>query len=517
MVIQRVLWFIGLSIALVACSWLMYDTYSRWVQSPVISTTDETQRAEDKRGAGSFSAAFHACVIQRVFKGCDLNSIPSKLQTLFIFLFRMNIFLKLQMVCTVSIAEEDMGEIVDNATANIIENHALNKEDVICDADTLGTKAQFQSVLTEEGVCFTYNMIPGTDLFREGTFQANRNKNISSPKTNVTWDPVNGYQKSSDNCYPHTASGLGRNAGLWLLLHTKTKELHSLCNLMGHGFKVILHSPIDFPQSEHESVHVSLENVFHLALTPHEMRTAPRLRHSYSPQQRQCYFPDERYLKYFKYYSQRNCELECLSNQTLEKCGCVEFYLPRMPNTPVCGWKSKACIEKAKVDLYKTAAFPSGSQGKIDSSLKYTLTCKCFPSCTHIWYKSTWSTSEMSQQIKKHFFGRCMKRNEEDIRRSILFVYYKDPLFIPIRRVEVFGTTDLLASMGGLMGLCMGISLLSVIEFFYWMLIRPFCQRIKQSNPQLRSIRKAFTKDNVEASVQYSKHLDEKAENQQGP
>jgi acid-sensing ion channel, other len=39
----------------------------------------------------------------------------------------------------------------------------------------------------------------------------------------------------------------------------------------------------------------------------------------YAPDRRQCYFNDERNLKFFKVYTQSNCELECLANYTLGK------------------------------------------------------------------------------------------------------------------------------------------------------------------------------------------------------
>lgn len=37
----------------------------------------------------------------------------------------------------------------------------------------------------------------------------------------------------------------------------------------------------------------------------------------------------EKPLIYFKVYTQSNCILECLTNATLKKCGCVSFYMPR--------------------------------------------------------------------------------------------------------------------------------------------------------------------------------------------
>lgn len=42
------------------------------------------------------------------------------------------------------------------------------------------------------------------------------------------------------------------------------------------------------------------------------------------------------------------------------------------------------------------------------------------------------------------------------------------------KRSELYGLTDFLANCGGLLGLCMGMSMLSVVELFYFSCIRPF-------------------------------------------
>jgi acid-sensing ion channel, other len=55
--------------------------------------------------------------------------------------------------------------------------------------------------------------------------------------------------------------------------------------------------------------------------------TSDNLR-SYLPSTRQCYFEGERYLHYFTAYTQRNCELECFTNYTLQECGCTMFNMP---------------------------------------------------------------------------------------------------------------------------------------------------------------------------------------------
>lgn len=43
---------------------------------------------------------------------------------------------------------------------------------------------------------------------------------------------------------------------------------------------------------------------------------------------RQCFFSDERNLRFYRTYTQRNCVLECESNFTLYYCQCVMYYMP---------------------------------------------------------------------------------------------------------------------------------------------------------------------------------------------
>lgn len=62
-------------------------------------------------------------------------------------------------------------------------------------------------------------------------------------------------------------------------------------------------------------------------LKPNLLRTNNALR-TYDPIGRQCYYETERYLRFFRVYTQRNCEMECITNYTVTKCGCSAFYLP---------------------------------------------------------------------------------------------------------------------------------------------------------------------------------------------
>jgi Amiloride-sensitive sodium channel len=75
-----------------------------------------------------------------------------------------------------------------------------------------------------------------------------------------------------------------------------------------------LHSPDDLPISFEDDYQTSLKfgSATDILITPKLTQTDDNLRYL-SPSERQCYFEGERRLKFFKIYTQSNCELECLS------------------------------------------------------------------------------------------------------------------------------------------------------------------------------------------------------------
>ncbi len=50
---------------------------------------------------------------------------------------------------------------------------------------------------------------------------------------------------------------------------------------------------------------------------------------------------------------------------------------------------------------------------------------------------------------------------------AVLYLYIKDPYFTLIKKDERMSTLSLIANAGGLLGLCMGMSFVSIFEVFY--------------------------------------------------
>lgn len=78
---------------------------------------------------------------------------------------------------------------------------------------------------------------------------------------------------------------------------------------------------------------------------------------------------NEYILQYYKIYSENNCRLECITNKTINECGCTAFYMPKIKQYPICGYTQMYCIEN--VTKFQT----------IDM-------CNCLPYCLEYRYSS---------------------------------------------------------------------------------------------------------------------------------
>ncbi|XP_037944286.1 pickpocket protein 28-like [Teleopsis dalmanni] len=199
-----------------------------------------------------------------------------------------------------------------------------------------------QIIDKEEGICYTFNGLSSKDLYREDTYQHNHfdshNAIEYSEYSNRTlsWSLQNGYDTDSGfKTYPARVLGAGARAGIFIALQSFKQETDYYCRGPIQGFKVLLHSPDDVPHVSKDFVRIPTGKEVLIAVKPNMITTSIGI-DDYHPLRRQCFLHNERQLRFFKIYTQSNCELECLANFTLEKCGCVKFSMPRSLYTPVC-------------------------------------------------------------------------------------------------------------------------------------------------------------------------------------
>ncbi|KAK4873971.1 hypothetical protein RN001_013331 [Aquatica leii] len=200
--------------------------------------------------------------------------------------------------------------------------------------------------ITEEGVCYTFNMIPYHNILRNyKDFVINDDV---KPHLEIRhWSLEDSYTfEDNIDCYPRRSIFVGSETGFMVDgLYTNYSQVDHLCQDSAQGFKISIHHPAQLPDMDMQLI-LPLNQIMIVAVKPVMIRTNGLS--SYQPKNRACYFAHEKYLSLFKFYTQQNCHSECLSNFTLQKCKCVAFWMPRNPGTKICGPAKKECVKNSK-------------------------------------------------------------------------------------------------------------------------------------------------------------------------
>jgi acid-sensing ion channel, other len=192
-------------------------------------------------------------------------------------------------------------------------------------------------------------------------------------------------------------------------------------------------------------------------ISPEVMETEDNLR-SFPVNVRQCYMNGERKLTFFKKYSIRNCEMECLSMITFKNCGCVPFYVIRNSTMPICGIDKIDCINTGFRDSRNDA-------------------CNCFPTCNILEYKL-------------EYFYNDIKPSENESDKITFNFRFKNADFLPQVRIRQLTILGLMAESAGLLGLYCGISILTIVEIVYFLAVRPITNFLRKNK---QSIEKSIT------------------------
>lgn len=147
-----------------------------------------------------------------------------------------------------------------------------------------------------------------------------------APRSN--WNSENGYNHSEGvESYPYRVFGTGRHASFTIMLKILNQDIDYLCSGASQGFKISIQAPNEEPQLWKNYFYVSPLRTALVKITPKITITSNSVR-KYSPKIRQCFFNSERRLRFYSFYTQRNCEMECLANFTASQCGCLKFQMP---------------------------------------------------------------------------------------------------------------------------------------------------------------------------------------------
>ncbi|XP_015839368.1 pickpocket protein 28-like isoform X2 [Tribolium castaneum] len=179
-------------------------------------------------------------------------------------------------------------------------------------------KFLFSPTLTNEGLCISFNMVNKYNLFTNKTYTFNGH---FSHKNVLNWDYDNNYAKVNKIGYPFRTTKI--TDSLTVQLNLDLNNIDKNCD-SSQGYKVYAHHPAEMPS---KYVKINNEKKYRFEIKPEAIISDSSLI-DYNPQRRKCFYSYERPLKFYKIYTRRNCETECLANFTLKSCGCIPYYMP---------------------------------------------------------------------------------------------------------------------------------------------------------------------------------------------
>lgn len=170
----------------------------------------------------------------------------------------------------------------------------------------------------------------------------------------------------------------------------------NLSFLVHSPYQIISHLNYDFFTGLRYGIFVDV-NIIPEVLRPHKS-----LR-NLEPQKRQCFFHDEKKLKYFTNYNKINCVIECFSDVAYENCGCLPFNNIRNKTMKVCDLSSWKCVLSYEKLLS-------------DESFQANQGCNCLPDCDSTKYHievhhSRTSTNYSEKFVKVNDFELFIKIN----------------------------------------------------------------------------------------------------------
>jgi hypothetical protein len=199
------------------------------------------------------------------------------------------------------------------------------------------------------------------------------------------------------------------------------------------------------PRFDDYLTYMKIENSMNIEVIPEITRTDKNLQ-KIDPFVRGCFFENEKKLKYFKIYTTEYCGIECLRPLVDEvvECNEINMVYDKGPK------KKPFCTTSGIESSYAKRHFESLGNFSFDTN------CSCLPPCNSINYHI------------KYF-----PINDDGINgTTVINVRMNTDDMILYRRYQQFFFSDAVSYVGGLLGLFAGISVLSIVEIFYFFSLR---------------------------------------------
>ncbi|CAG9858557.1 unnamed protein product [Phyllotreta striolata] len=313
-------------------------------------------------------------------------------------------------------------------------------------------------IFTEEGICYAFNLLDRRDLFTDIVTFHNKYHSGFPNK----WSMEHGYPTSErSETYPRRALFSGAPFALEAKLSTYEKDSIITCPTCPKGYKLTISHPLSVPRPKYDYINLPLNYLLTTTVSL-DMTSTSKAASKYDPRGRNCYLSDERKLKFYKIYTQQNCQMECLTNYTLASCNCSSFFMPRELDTRICSGFDYHCVHNAELNMLDESMKENFLKL---NGLQDSTKCDCMPICSNVNYILQHTYMPFSWKIKnvKYISGH---------HKSMFRIFFKEDQFMTFEKIELRGPIDFLANLGGILGLTAGVSVLSLVEILYYLTLR---------------------------------------------
>ncbi|XP_013170689.1 PREDICTED: sodium channel protein Nach-like [Papilio xuthus] len=167
---------------------------------------------------------------------------------------------------------------------------------------------------------------------------------------------------------------------------------------------------------------------------------------------RKCVFEDEVILPHFWKYHHTDCELNCLVSKVESECHCVVFYVPNVSPHQVCNFTKIPCITDVKYQMTE------------ESSASW---CGCQRDCVSRRYSVEHFNGNLQavQHVRLDDRYSGVVLNEST---TVMHFFFPKTSFVRQKQETVMSLTNFVSNLGGVFGLCLGCSFISLFEICFY-------------------------------------------------
>ncbi|XP_019626998.1 PREDICTED: acid-sensing ion channel 1-like isoform X2 [Branchiostoma belcheri] len=236
------------------------------------------------------------------------------------------------------------------------------------------------------------------------------------------------------------------------------------------GLKLLVHDQDEPPQMDAKGIALAPGN--------HAFITVKRtVYENHGPPWGNC---QDLQLEYYDTYTLPACYLECRSKHVVANCSCRPFFLPG--TAPFCDpTQIVQCVIRVM------AKVTSGE-----------LKCNCPVPCSMTKYSTSVSYSGWPNKLTKDYIVRTYSQTKDYMRENgvVFSVFYEQLNYERVRELKAMDGGQLASNIGGMMGLFIGASLLTILEVWEYLWMRLLGCLSKARRPRTRIIQVQVSEKN---------------------